>query len=198
MRSDAPPLLPIFRSRHQADLLTVLFFHPEQDFTLAELSRRLGVSMSTLHGEVGRLLDAELITARQVGRSRLLRANTGHRVADALALLLTLTFGPQVAVGDAFGGVAGVRAVLIFGSWARRYGGEAGPAPNDVDVLVLGDDVDRDGVYEAAEAAQDRLGLPVNPVVRPAGRWLTDSDPLVQQVKASPFVVAYGDLPADG
>ncbi|KAB2343380.1 MarR family transcriptional regulator [Actinomadura rudentiformis] len=197
MRSDAPPLLPIFRSRHQADLLTVLFFHPGQDFTLADLSRRLGVSMSTLHGEVGRLLDAELITARPVGRSRLLRANTGHLVADALARLLTLTFGPQVAVADSFAQVAGVRTVLIFGSWARRYEGEAGPAPNDVDVLVLGD-VDRAEVYEAAEAVQDRLDLPVNPVVRPPDRWLADTDPLVQQVKASPFVIAYGDLPADG
>ncbi|MFI0452653.1 hypothetical protein [Actinomadura sp. 6N118] len=197
MRSEAPPLLPIFRSRHQADLLTVLFFHPDQDFTLAELSRRLGVSMSTLHGEVGRLLDAELITARAVGRSRLLRANTGHLVADALARLLTLTFGPQVAVADSFAQVAGVQTVLIFGSWARRYEGEAGPFPNDVDVLVLGD-VDRAEVYEAAEVAQDRLDLPVNPVVRPADRWLAGTDPLVQQVKASPFVIAYGDLPADG
>lgn len=175
-------------------MLTVLFFHPDQDFTLAELSRRLGVSMSTLHGEVGRLLDAELITARPVGRSRLLRANTEHLVADALARLLTLTFGPQVAVADSFAGVAGVQTVLIFGSWARRYEGEAGPSPNDVDVLVLGD-VDRAEVYEAAEAAQERLDLPVNPVVRPADRWLGATDPLVQQVKASPFVIAYGDLP---
>ncbi|MFG1998937.1 MarR family transcriptional regulator [Spirillospora sp. NPDC048911] len=193
MRSEAPALLPIFRSRHQADLLTVLFLHPEQDFTLAELARRLGVSMSTLHGEVGRLVDAELITARPVGRSRLLRANTEHRVAGALAQLLTLTFGPQVAVAEAFAGV-GAQAVLIFGSWARRYEGEAGAPPNDVDVLVLGD-VDRHEVYDAAAVAQDRLDLPVNPVVRPVERWLAETDPLVQQVKASPFVIAYGDLP---
>lgn len=186
--------MPIFRSRHQADLLTVLFLHPEQDYTLAELARRLEVSMSTLHGEIGRLLEAGLITARPVGRSRLLRANSRHRVADALGRLLAVTFGPQVVVEDEFAGV-GADAVLIFGSWARRYAGEPGSAPNDVDVLVLGD-VEREDVYDAAERARERLELPVNPVVRPAARWLATDDPLVQQVKASPFVVAYGDLPS--
>jgi hypothetical protein len=34
MRSDAPSLMPVFRSRHQADLLTLLFLHPDQDHTV--------------------------------------------------------------------------------------------------------------------------------------------------------------------
>jgi DNA-binding transcriptional ArsR family regulator len=192
MRSEAPALLPIFRSRGQARLLTLLFLHPDQDYTLSDLAQRLEMSLSTVHGEVTRLVDADLITSRPVGRSRLVRANQANRLTAPLTHLLTLTFGPQVTVGQEFADLK-ADAVLIFGSWARRYEGELGPPPNDVDVLILGD-VDREAVYEAAERAQARLELQVNPVVRPADRWTSD-DPLVSQIKQSPYVIAYGELP---
>jgi hypothetical protein len=54
--------------------------------------------------------------------------------------------------------------VAIYGSWATRYEGITGPAPNDVDVIVIGE-VPRRDMYEAAERAEQRLGLSVNPVV---------------------------------
>jgi DNA-binding transcriptional ArsR family regulator len=196
MRSEAPSLLPIFRSRHQADLLAILFLHPDRDYTLADLARRLGVSASTLHGEIGRLLDAELITARSVGRSRLLRANQDNRIADALGRLLTVSFGPHVRVADEFCAINGVQAVVIFGSWAARYYGRPGPPPNDVDVLVLGDP-DRTDVYDAADRAQRLLEIPVNPVIRQARRWTVEADPLIQEVKGAPFVITCGSLPID-
>ncbi|HEX6469174.1 MAG TPA: winged helix-turn-helix domain-containing protein [Streptosporangiaceae bacterium] len=196
MRSEASPLLPIFRSRHQADLLTLLFLHPDEDYTLTDIARRLDVPLSTLHGEVGRLLDAELITVRAVGRSRLLRANLDNRVAEALGRLLAVTFGPQIVVADEFRDIDGIQAVVIFGSWGARHHGQPGPPPNDIDVLVLGEP-DRADVYDAADRAQQRLEIPVNPVIRPAARWLADDDPLIQQVKTTPFVITYGSLPVN-
>ena len=42
-RNDAPPLLPILRSRHQADLLAVLLLHPDRAYTLTDLARLLKV-----------------------------------------------------------------------------------------------------------------------------------------------------------
>ena len=35
-------------------------------------------------------------------------------------------------------GLAGIERAVIYGSWARRYQGEAGPLPQDVDLLVIG------------------------------------------------------------
>ena len=172
----------------------MLFLHHDEDYTLADLARRLDVSMSTLHREIERLIEAELITARTVGRSRLLRANMDNRISDALGRLLTVTFGPHVAVADQFCAIESIDAVVIFGSWAARYHGRPGPPPNDVDVLVLGDP-DRADVYDAADRAQQLLELPINPVIRPATRWTAGTDPLIQQVKASPLVISCGSLP---
>ncbi|HEY2641542.1 MAG TPA: hypothetical protein VGI66_16865, partial [Streptosporangiaceae bacterium] len=63
----------------------------------------------------------------------------------------------------------------------------------------------RESVYDAADRAQQRLGMPVNPVTRTADAWLADEDPLVKQIHASPLVTvlepggsAVGEHPADG
>lgn len=196
MRTDAPPLLPIFRSANQADVLAMLFLHPESDYTLADLARKLGVRPSTLHRDVHRLIEADLIRARPVGRSQLLRANTTNRLSGPLTQLLVMTVGPQVVIADEFASIDGAETVVIYGSWAARYHGEPGPPPNDVDVLVLGRPA-RGDVYDAADRTQQRIGFPVNPVIRPGERWVDPADPLIQQVKASPLVVAFGDITID-
>lgn len=77
--------------------------------------------------------------------------------------------------------------MVIFGSWAARYEGQAGPPPNDIDVLVIGK-VDRADVYDAADRANGRLGIEVNPVVRTAEQWADPHDALVAQIKESAHV----------
>ena len=187
MRSDGPALLPVFRSQHQAELLMWLLLHPDQEFGVRDLASRLAVPLSTLHREVVRLDGAGLITSRTLGRNRLLRANTGHPAAAALTQLLEVTFGPRAVVAEEFA-IPGAEQVVIFGSWAARYAGQPGPPPHDIDVLVIGK-VDRADLYEAADRAQARLGIEVNPVVRTQRQWDDRSDALVAQIKASAFTV---------
>lgn len=85
---------------------------------------------------------------------------------------------------------------MIFGSWAARYLGEAGPGPHDLDVLVVGRPT-RESVYDAADRAQHRLALPVNLVIRTADAWRAAKDPLVSRIQASPLVTVLepGDAP---
>jgi DNA-binding transcriptional ArsR family regulator len=187
MRSQAPDLLPLFRSTHQAQVLAWLYLHPDQEHTATQLAERFGVALTTIHREVQRLVDAGLLQERSVGRSRLYRAATLHRAAAPLTQLLALSFGPLVVLGEAFADVSGVDSVHIYGSWAARYSGEPGLPPADVDVLVVGDP-SRGDVYAAADAAQERMGLPVNPTIRTVEQWSHPADPLTQQIKASPFV----------
>lgn len=75
MRSEAPALLPIFRSQAQAELLTWLYLHPGQRFGLTDLARRAGVSLSTAHREAERLVKSQLVSESPLGRNRLLEAN---------------------------------------------------------------------------------------------------------------------------
>jgi len=160
-----------------------LLLHPDHEYGVSDLASRLDVPLSTLHREVVRLDEAGLITSRNLGRNRLVRANASHPAAAALTQLLEVTFGPRVVVAEEFA-IPGAEQVVIFGSWAARYAGESGPPPHDIDVLVVGE-VDRADVYEAADRAQARLGLEVNPIVRSAKQWTDPADALVAQIKAS-------------
>jgi hypothetical protein len=52
------------------------------------------------------------------------------------------------------------------------------PPPGDVNVLVIGRP-ERAVFYEAADQAQQRLGLPVNPTVCSPRRWTEAADALI-------------------
>ncbi len=187
MRSAAPALLPVFRSQLQADILAALLLNPEREYSLTDLAQRFDAPLSTVHGEVKRLTDAGLLRRRNVGRSAVVRANSANRLVEPLAELLFLSWGPLQVVADEFAGLDGAERVLIFGSWAARYLQRPGPPPHDLDVLVVGWRT-RAAVYDAADRAQQRLGMPVNPVIRTADAWREAADPLVQQIQSGPFV----------
>jgi predicted nucleotidyltransferase len=91
-------------------------------------------------------------------------------------------------IEDEFDNVPDVASVLIYGSWAARYHGARGAPPADLDVLVVGSP-ERADVYDAADRAQDRLGMQVNPLIRTPQQWVEATDPLIRQIQSSPTVI---------
>lgn len=186
-------IAPIFRTDTQARLLACIFLRPRETWTLASLARELRLSSSTLHPEVQRLEGAELITATAVGRSRVLHPNMKHPLARPLVEILEYVYGPRAVIAEEFDGIPGISRLAIFGSWAARHAGEAGHVPHDIDVLVVGD-ADRGAVYAAADRAQERIGMPVNPVLASIRRWDADADALIRQIKSGPIIDLTTDI----
>jgi predicted nucleotidyltransferase len=112
-----------------------------------------------------------------------------------LAELLLLSWGPLQVIADEFAALAGAEQVLIFGSWAARYHQRHGPPPHDLDVLVVGQPT-RQAVYDAADRAQQRLEMPVNPVIRTSEAWRQAADPLIKQIQSGPLVTVLEPDPA--
>lgn len=192
MRSDAPPLLPILRSRTQAGVLAVLLLNPGLELSQTELAERLDAPLTSVVDEVRRLEQAGILTSRSVGRTRLIRTGTSVLVAP-LTELVARAFGPVQIVGEEFAGLSAVAGLAVFGSWAARYLGEVGPDPADIDVVVVVEDagVDRDQLYAAADRAGERLGRPVNPTVVTTARWARrgrGEDPFLDEVAGRPIV----------
>jgi hypothetical protein len=187
MRTPPSALAGVLRSEHQARLLAEILLHPSDEFSISDLSRKLEVPLTTLHGEVHRLLSSGVLRSRDLGRNKLVQANPDNRLVAPLTDLVLASYGPEVVVAEEFHDLHGAERVLIFGSWAARFHGLPGPTPNDVDVLVVGP-VDRSAVYAASDRAQERLRFPVNPTVVSAERWAAAADPLVQQIQSAPVV----------
>lgn len=190
MRSDAPVLLPIFRSRHQAELLTRLLVHPDREFTLTELAEHLTVPPTTLQREAQRLAEVDLIRSRKIGRTRLYSANRTHPATGPLTQLVMMSFGPIEVIADEFA-IDGVEQVIIFGSWAARYANQPGPPPKDIDVLVIGAARELD-VFAAADHAQQRIGIDVNPLRATPQQWAEPGEwPLMVEIHNRPHTTIY-------
>lgn len=137
--------------------------------------------------EVRRMQEADLVRTRTIGRSKLVRANAENPQTTPLAQLAVGAFGPSQVVAEEFAKVPGVEQVLIYGSWAARSTGESGPAPRDVDVLVLGKP-DRDEIYDATCRAERRLGREVNATIRSKRAWENADDSFARTVKSAPLL----------
>ena len=193
MKVAGPPLLPILRSKNQAQILTIILLSPERGFTISELVAKVEASQSTVSREVQRAEMAGLVTTRGVGRSTFVVADTGSVLFEPLARLLLVSFGPSVVVGSELADIEGIREAFIFGSWAARYSGQSGPAPRDLDILVIGNP-DRSLVWAAADRIEKRVGMPVQVTVRTSARWAAPGeDPFLQEVRSRPLVPV--DLP---
>jgi predicted nucleotidyltransferase len=188
MKVPAPSLAPILRSDTQGRILARLLADPGKSYTLSELVAWAGSSMPTVQREVGRAEAAGIVTSEKVGPSRLVRANRDHPLFAAVSQVVLATYGPPAIIGREFEDVDGAEAVVLFGSWAARYLGQPGRAPNDIDVLVIGSP-DRDAVDDAAERAERITGLPVQATIRSRAQWTAARDSFLQEVKSRPLVV---------
>jgi predicted nucleotidyltransferase len=177
----------LFRSDTQGEILARVLLGPETGHTVAELARLASASYATAHREARRIVDAGLARERRVGRAKVLTAATDHPAYASTADLVRLAYGPEVVVADELGGIGGVEEAYIYGSWAARRSGEAGPWPRDVDVLLVGDP-DRQAVLEAAERAERRLGREVDIRVVSAEAWRDGQDLFAATVKHRPLV----------
>ncbi len=169
--SSTPSLLPIFRSRQQAELLALLLGDPEVELSLSDLATRLSIPYASVHREIERAEVSGVLRSRRIGNMRLVRAETASPYFDGLSAVLTRAFGVPAVLATALKGIAGIDAAFIFGSWAAQYLGAVGEHPvQDIDVLVLGEP-DRDHLYDRVEPLSERLGRPVQVTIRSAD-WL--------------------------
>jgi DNA-binding transcriptional ArsR family regulator len=188
-------LLPLLRSPLVGELLAWIYLHPDTAYSVTDLANQLKVSQSTISREADQLARSGLILEERKGNLRLLRADLNHRLVRPLTELLVLTYGPAAVLADLLFSLNGVDEAHIYGSWAARYGGEAGPPPRDVDVLVIGD-ADDDDLADAARAAERRLGREVNIHRVSATAWRSSGDdPFLASVRSRPLypVVDPGD-----
>lgn len=192
MRSEPPLLAPIFRSEGQARLLSTVLLTGDE-LSVTDLARRAGLAYPTAHREVARLLDAGILVERQVGRARLIRGNGESPLVDPLREILRVATGPVVMLTEELARIEGIESVFLYGSFAARMLGNAGPAPHDIDVMVLGEP-DVDAVYEACARIEGAVHRPVNATMLTREEFAASSA-FLDNVRGGAAVAVVGELP---
>jgi DNA-binding transcriptional ArsR family regulator len=187
-----PPLLPIFRSAGQLAVLAELFTGRASELSVGELSTRTGVPQATVSREVSRLVAAGILADREIGRTRLIRADTESAIHGELEALLIKVAGPPAVLSELLGPVPDIAQAYIYGSWARRHRGEPGAEPGDIDVLLVATGTDATATTrlarEVADVATERLGREVSITVLTPAEWESSTSGFVRGIRDTPLV----------
>jgi predicted nucleotidyltransferase len=165
----------------------LLLGRQDEPLTISEIGRRARVPSSTAHREVARLERYGLVTSERFAQTRLVRPNERNPYLDDLRSLVMKAYGPVAVLAELLAGVSGIDQAYVFGSWAARLEGQAGPPPDDVDLLVVGNP-DFDALEAAAKEAEAALGREVQPTVVSPSEWEASQSPLLRTIKKRPLV----------
>lgn len=150
------PLAELFSSRVRAAVLALVLARPHLRFSLTELSRRLGLPVSSLQHECYKLTRLGLLRDERVGNARLYRPDPAWPLLEPLTALTVRAMPLEEALRGAAEGVPG-----IDGAWVS---GDLGVRSAPVYVVVVGSlgVEDLDGFF-------DRCRVVLNPIADPSG-----------------------------
>ncbi len=180
-------LAPIFRSETQLQILGATHIEPERHFTIPELVARSGRPQPTVAREVERLTEVGLLESELRSGRRTVWAASSSPIFDELRSILIKTIGPTAVLEERFAGIRGVDQAMIYGSWARRYHGETGPLPQEVDLLVIGGGSVGE-IRAEADIATRKLGRDVHVTVLTPTEWEAAESGFIAHVKDGPLV----------
>lgn len=191
MRTQAPVLAPFFRSEGQARLLAELMLNGDE-VGVAELADRVGLAYPSVYREVNRLVEAGVLRERHLGRRRLISANPESPLTNPVREILMVVAGPVPLLRRELEQIPGVGCAFLFGSFASRVHGLRGPAPSDIDLMVVGGPAPG-LVYSACRRVSEQVGRTVNPTILTAQEWRAESG-FLAEVRDNAVVQILGDV----
>jgi len=144
-------LQEIFSSRMRAAVLRQMLPRPHLRYSLTELSRLLGLPISSLQHECYKLERIALLKGRREGNTRRYEVARDFILYRPLTRLVTAAIGPEAALQAGLEAVSGLETAFLAGDIPPEPGGA--PAR-----LVLIGDVP----LEEIDAIQERATLAVN------------------------------------
>lgn len=189
MREQPPLIAPVFRSDGQARLLAALLLTGDE-LSIRDLAGSAHLAYATAHGEITRLLNAGILRERKVGRSRLISENPDSALVKPLRDILLVVSGPVALLSVALANIEGVQRAFLYGSFAARALGSGGPAPNDIDLMVIGTP-DATAVYAACRQIEQSVGRPINPTILTPTEF-DETSGFLESVRSGPIVSVVG------
>lgn len=178
----ADALFPKTRQR----VLGLLYSAPERDLYMREIARMAGVTVSAIQRELDQLSQAGILLETKRGNQRVFRTNPACPLYEELVGFAIKTYGIADLLREAIRPFH-PQLAFIFGSIAKK----TDRAASDVDVLVVGDQLDYGGLMNACLDLQTRIGRTINVKVFRSNEYrreLTKPDSFVARVRAEPVI----------
>ncbi|MFL9828084.1 nucleotidyltransferase domain-containing protein [Rhodoplanes sp. SY1] len=176
----------------QQRVLGLIFGQPERSFYTSEIVRTVRSGTGAVERELSRLRRSGLVSVEQIGNQKHYRANTESPVFEELRGLVRKTVGfadPVRTALEPFAASIGV--AFIFGSVAKGTDRQE----SDIDLMVIGDDLDYSDLYSAAQKIENNVHRKVSPVFMTPedwGRKTSDNKSFIIKVALQPKIFIIG------
>ena len=182
-----PALLsPLIRSDVQGLILARLFLNAGSDYSITELAEFAITSVPTAMREVDRLIEAEYVVDKAIGRVRLIRANESHPLFNSIFQIVAHSYGPATVLPQALKNLFGLQEAVIHGEWAARLLQVPGPIPATIDLLLIGN-MNRVDAARALAPAEKIIGKVFNLQFTSAWDWEQATSEFIQEVRIRPL-----------
>jgi DNA-binding transcriptional ArsR family regulator len=177
------PLAELFSSRVRAAVLALVLARPHLRFSLTELSRRLGLPVSSLQHECYKLTRLGLLRDERVGNARLYRPDPSWPLLEPLTALTVRAMPLEEALRGAVEGVP-----VIDGAWVS---GDLSSQSDPVYVVVLGNlgIEDLDGIFDRSLVAL----IPIVGARRVELAYFRPADWVERMTRGDPFATSLCD-----
>lgn len=179
-------------SNVQKRVLGLIFGQPERSFYTSEIMRSVRSGTGAVERELTRLKDSGLVSVQRIGNQKHYRANADSPIFEELRSLVRKTVALTEPLKESLEPIAKtIDTAFIYGSFAKG----TDTAASDIDLMVIGDDLDYAGLFSAALDAETKLGRKVSPTLLSRNDWIKKSnDPgsFVSKVRKLPKIFVIG------
>lgn len=176
----------------QQRVLALIFGNPARSFYTSEIVRSVRSGTGAVARVLSRLEQSGLVSVERVGNQKHYRANRDSPIFEELQGLIAKTAGVAEPIRTCLAPYAdAIRTAFVYGSVARG----TDTARSDIDLMVIGDELNYSDLYTAARNAQDKLRRKVNPTFLSPKDWqrkASDAGSVVGKISASPKIFIIG------
>lgn len=192
MPSAAVSLSDALFAKVRQRVLALIFSHPERSFYTSEIVRNVRSGVGAVERELSKLERSGLVSIERIGNQKHYRANPDAPIFEELRGLVAKTVGLAEPIRRCLEPHAdAIKAAFVFGSVARH----ADTASSDIDLMVIGDELNYSDLYTAAQRAETKLRRKVNPLFVSVKDWqrkASDSGSVFKKISNSPKIFIIG------
>ena len=179
-------------SKVQQRVIALIFSHPQRSFYTSEIMRNVQSGVGAVARELSKLERSGLVSVQRIGNQKHYRANQEAPIFEELRSLIEKTVGLAQPIAKSFEPYADmIKSAFVYGSVAKG----TDTADSDIDLMVIGDDLDYSDLYGAAQNVETKLRRKVHVLFLSSEDWhrkTSDKGSVFNKISRSPKIFVIG------
>ncbi len=178
-------------SRTRSKVLSLFFSHPNEEFYVREVVRKVKENFNSVRRELNKLAELGILFSNKKGNQKYFQINKDLPIYEELKMIFIKTDGLANELKNILEKEKGIEQAFIYGSWAE--GKER--LLSDIDLFIVGE-IDENRIIKGLNELEKRLSREINYVIFESNELenrLKKEDPFIKNVIEGPKIFLVGE-----